>query len=178
MNPVPLKLVFTGPVGSGKTTALHQLSDIPPVVTEQVMTVGATADKTTTTVALDYGEVTLDDGSKVFLFGTPGQRYYDYMCKIVAKGAAGIMLLLNDESVDPQRDLGYFTELFADHAQRGAMVLGVTHIESARHDPLRRYNEWLAKRGFMFPVFAVDARSREDVILMVEALSASLEYTN
>ncbi|MDH2917656.1 MAG: ATP/GTP-binding protein [Sideroxydans sp.] len=176
MNPAPIKLVFTGPVGSGKTTALHQLSEITPVVTEQAMTVGATVNKTTTTVALDYGEVTLENGEKVLLFGTPGQRYYDYMCKIVAQGATGIMLLLNNDNADPQNDLAYFTELFADHAKRGAMVLGITHTEGARNNPLQRYHAWLSDRGYMLPVFAVDARNRDDVILMVEALAASLEY--
>lgn len=175
MKPPVIKLVFAGPVGSGKTSALHQLSETPPVVTEQTMTIGATANKTTTTVALDYGEVTLGNGDKVFLFGTPGQRYYDYMCKIVAQGATGIMLLLNHDTADPQDDLAYFTELFADHVQHGAMVLGVTHTEGVCNNPLQRYHTWLSEQGYVLPVFAVDARNRDDVILMVEALAASLE---
>jgi signal recognition particle receptor subunit beta len=172
-----IKLVFTGPVGAGKTTALQTISDTPPVMTEQAMTVGASGDKTTTTVALDYGEVTLDDGCKVLLFGTPGQRHYDYMCKIVARGALGIMVLLNDENADPKVDLAYFTELFSEHAKIGAMVLGITHTENVRNNPLRRYHEWLSARGYTLPVFAVDARSRDDIIVMVEALAASLEFS-
>lgn len=176
MNTTTIKLVFTGPVGSGKTTALYQLSEIPPVVTEQAMTVGATIHKNTTTVALDYGELTLDSGEKVLLFGTPGQRYYDYMCKIVAQGATGIMLLLNHENSNPQNDLAYFTDLFAEHAKNGSMVLGITHTEDASGNPLQRYHTWLCERGYMLPVFAVDARDRDDVILMVEALAASITY--
>lgn len=176
MSALTVKLVFAGPVGSGKTTALHQISDTLPVITEQAMTIGATAEKQTTTVALDYGEITLDDGTKALLFGTPGQRYYDYMCKIVAEGSTGIILLLNNENADPQDDLAYFTNLFSDHAKHGTMIIGITHTETARDNPLQQYNEWLSRHSYMLPVFAIDARQRDDILVMIEALSATLDY--
>ena len=177
MSKANLKLVFSGPVGAGKTTAMMQISEIPPIQTDQAMTVGATETKKTTTVALDYGEVTLADGSKVLLFGTPGQRYFDYMCKIVARDASGIMLLLNDAEADPAADLDYFTKLYPEYAKMGAMVIGVTHVDNmSANDPLERYHQWLMEKEMVLPIFAIDARERDDVILMVEALVASMEF--
>lgn len=177
MGQACLKLVFSGPVGAGKTTAMQQISEIPPVQTDKLMTVGATANKTTTTVALDYGEITLYDDFKVLLFGTPGQRYFDYMCHIAARDAAGIILLLNDADTDPEVDLDYFIQLYDPYAKMGAMVIGITHVENVSiSDPLERYHQWLIERGLVLPIFAVDARERDDVILMIEALVASVEF--
>ncbi len=178
MGQACLKLVFSGPVGAGKTTAMQQISEIPPVQTDKLMTVGATATKKTTTVAFDYGEITLYDGCKVLLFGTPGQRYFDYMCHIAARDAAGIILLLNHTDADPETDLDYFTRLYHQYAEMGGMVIGVTHVENmSSSDPLERYHQWLAEKGLVLPIFAIDARERDDVILMIEALIASLEFT-
>lgn len=178
MGQACLKLVFSGPVGAGKTTAMQQISEIPPVQTDRAMTIGATDNKKTTTVALDYGEITLFDDCKVLLFGTPGQRYFDYMCHIAARDAAGIILLLNDTDTDPATDLDYFIRLYPEYARIGAMVIGITHVENLSiDDPLARYHQWLMEKGLVLPIFAVDARERDDVILMIEALIASLEFT-
>ena len=67
-----LKIVFTGPMGAGKTTAIAAISDTPPVLTDVVNNDHAAFDKDTTTVALDYGQIMLDNGVAVRLYGTPG----------------------------------------------------------------------------------------------------------
>lgn len=99
------------------------------------------------------------------------------MCHIAARDAAGIILLLNDTDTDPATDLDYFIQLYAEYAKTGALVIGITHVENLSiDDPLERYHQWLMEKGLVLPIFAVDARERDDVILMIEALIASLEF--
>ncbi|NJK46351.1 MAG: ATP/GTP-binding protein [Pleurocapsa sp. SU_196_0] len=87
----PLKLVVSGPVGAGKTTFIGSLSEIPVVNTDEL----ASEDigKDTTTVALDFGVLTLDD-VPVHLFGTPGQDRFDFMWEILCEGALGLLVLV------------------------------------------------------------------------------------
>ena len=79
------KLVFAGPVGAGKTTAVQSLSDIEVVSTESVATDETRRLKRTTTVAMDYGVMRLDNGDQVHLYGTPGQKRFDFMWDILKR---------------------------------------------------------------------------------------------
>ena len=85
----PLKIVMAGPVGAGKTTFIRSLSEIPVVDTDEI----ATEDigKETTTVAMDFGMLTLDE-IPIFLFGTPGQDRFDFMWEVLCEGALGLDL--------------------------------------------------------------------------------------
>lgn len=73
------KIIFTGPVGSGKTTAIATLSDEPPVCTNQNATDMTKEKKSKTTVAMDYGTMSLDAKEKIHLYGTPGQERFNFM---------------------------------------------------------------------------------------------------
>ncbi|WP_245391541.1 GTP-binding protein [Thioflexithrix psekupsensis] len=75
-----IKIVFTGSMGAGKTTAIAAISEIPVINTDVRATDPTTLQrKATTTVAMDYGELTLEDGQKLRLYGTPGQLRFEYM---------------------------------------------------------------------------------------------------
>jgi signal recognition particle receptor subunit beta len=91
----PLKLVVSGPVGAGKTTFIGSLSEIPVVETDEL----ASEDigKERTTVALDFGLLTLD-GVPIHLFGTPGQERFDFVWDILVEGALGLVLLVAGDS--------------------------------------------------------------------------------
>ena len=80
------KIIFSGTVGAGKSTAIAALSDIPPVATEAVATDETSQLKKTTTVAMDYGVLNLPDGEKVMLYGTPGQERFSFMWDILSEG--------------------------------------------------------------------------------------------
>ena len=76
------KIIFTGPVGVGKTTAIAALSDDPPIQTDASASDMTAVRKGYTTVAMDYGLIQLDENTKVHLYGTPGQERFDFMWDI------------------------------------------------------------------------------------------------
>ena len=98
-------VLVAGPMGAGKTTAISALSEVPVVRTEAVNTDTARNAKAHTTVALDYGEITLDGGDKVRLYGVPGQERFDFMWSILEKRALGLLLLIDDTAASPVADL-------------------------------------------------------------------------
>ena len=73
------KIVFSGPVGAGKTTAITSLSDIPPVTTDESASDMTQKRKANTTVAMDYGLMKLDGGERLHLYGTPGQERFELL---------------------------------------------------------------------------------------------------
>lgn len=83
------KIIFTGPVGVGKTTAIASLSDEPPVQTDASASDMTSVRKGYTTVAMDYGLIQLDENTKIHLYGTPGQERFDFMWDILSQGQYG-----------------------------------------------------------------------------------------
>jgi uncharacterized protein len=105
---IPLKILVAGGFGAGKTTFVGSVSEIPPLTTEQHMTdlsvgiddTAAVPDKTTTTVAMDFGRITVDDQLILYLFGTPGQSRFWFMWDELARGAVGAVVLVDLRRVD------------------------------------------------------------------------------
>jgi uncharacterized protein len=145
---IPLKILVAGGFGAGKTTFVGSVSEIPPLTTEEHMTAmslgiddtAAVPDKTTTTVAMDFGRITVDEQLILYLFGTPGQHRFWFMWDELARGAVGAVVLVDLRRVDdcfPAID--YFedrrvpfvvaanafpgTEVFGDRSVRDALAL-------------------------------------------------------
>ncbi|MCH4247884.1 MAG: ATP/GTP-binding protein [Acinetobacter populi] len=167
------KIVFGGTMGAGKTAAIIALSDTPVISTEALNTDAQAHRKLLTTVGIDYGEICLDDGSIVGLYGTPGQDRFDFMWSIVCKGAIGIVILIDHSRADSLKELEFYLSTFGNFGSN--IVVGITHLDEGHEQKLKIYREWMQVNQKIFPLFAVDARKKGDVLLMIETLITRLE---
>jgi len=173
------KIIFTGPVGAGKTTAIGTVSDIPVVGTEAAATDSVRNLKAKTTVAMDYGILNIGEGRKVHLYGTPGQERFSFMWDILAEGAMGLVLLANNAASNPLAELDFYVNSFKRFLARSgnALVVGVSRLESAPEPRLDAYRVRLRAMNLNVPVLEVDPRRREDVKQLLLALLALLDPT-
>lgn len=162
-----MKLIFVGPPGAGKSTAIRSISDFPPVSTE----VPHSDERRTTTVAMDFGEMTLDSGDVVRLYGVPGQGRFEFIWPMIADGAIGAFFFLDARDPAPLETLDGYLESFADTVRDVACVLAVTHGDEARHQfSTADFSKHLRKRGATMAVVQVDPRQRKDVLFMLDIL--------
>ena len=169
------KIIFTGPVGVGKTTAIAAISDEPPIQTDARASDMTLARKANTTVAMDYGVIRLDESTKVHLYGTPGQERFDFMWEILSQGSIGLILMLDNTRSNPLKDLQFFMEAFADLIEVAPMVIGVSIMDLQSKPNLDVYREYLNNNNINAPVFEVDAREENDVKNLVMALLFSID---
>jgi signal recognition particle receptor subunit beta len=170
-------ILFAGPMGAGKTTAIQSLSEIEMVSTEAANTERDVIDKATTTVALDYGEITLGDEEKVRLYGIPGQKRFDFMWTILKERAKGLIVLVNNDGPDPIGLTLEFLESFSELVDNGCAVIGISRRDVA---PLPTPNDYYdaiaaARPGTMIPVMTVDPRNTGQMTTLLLTLVATLE---
>jgi hypothetical protein len=170
--PLPVKLVIAGGFGVGKTTTVGSISEISPLTTEADMTaasagiddVSKVPGKRTTTVAMDFGCITIDESLKLYLFGTPGQDRFGFMWDDLAVGAIGALVIVDSRRLDdcyPAVD--YFERLGLP------FVVAVNRFDGAvAHDlPSIR---WALAIDEGIPLITFDARDKlsvRDALLVV-----------
>ena len=168
------KILFSGTTGAGKTTAIKAVSETAPVVTD-VANTDSSIVKKQTTVGLDFGLLTLDNGDRIRLFGTPGQGRFSFLWSILAVNAIGMIILIDNSRPDPRADLKMYLDAFAKYLANIPCVIGVGRMDTHPHPNIDEYADLLALRNLPLPVIDVDVRQREDVILMIDMLLAQIE---
>ncbi len=111
-----VKIVVTGPFNAGKTAFIQTVSEIDVVATERKITSEAERVKDTTTVAMDFGRITVDEDLVLYLFGTPGQRRFDFMWEILSEGMLGFIVLVDSTRPETFREARSILETFRAYA--------------------------------------------------------------
>ncbi|MAD47408.1 MAG: GTP-binding protein [Oceanospirillaceae bacterium] len=166
------KILFIGPMGAGKTTAIQTLSDQAAATTEVQNSNRALYDKQTTTVAMDYGSIQLDDNQQIHLYGIPGQKHFEPVWPVIAKGAIGAILLVNASHPDWQNDTLYLLQAFRAQVASGSVVVAANRTDDAQ---LQQLQQILTSHQYYLPVLLTDPRQRDDLVLALEILIANLE---
>lgn len=168
------KILLTGTTGAGKTTAIAAISETAPVRTDVKNNDPAFA-KATTTVGLDYGELTLDNGDKLRLYGTPGQERFSFMWQILSQGALGLVVLMDNSSPEPLADLAVYLKGFKGLINEAACVVGVGRLETHPQPDLEAYAEVMHAAGVLCPLVPVDVREQSQVLMLMDLLLTQFE---
>lgn len=111
-----VKMVVTGPFNSGKTEFIRSISEIDVVSTEKKISSGNDKVKNTTTVAMDFGRITVDKDLVLYLFGTPGQKRFDFMWEILSEGMLGFVVMVDSTRPETFRESRSILETFRAYA--------------------------------------------------------------
>jgi small GTP-binding protein len=163
-----VKMVITGPFSSGKTEFIRSISEIEVVSTERDISSPAEQVKDQTTVAMDFGRITVDDDLVLYLFGTPGQRRFDFMWEILAVGMLGFVVMVDSAKPETFREAKSILETFRAYAPTPYVVAAnkQDHPDAWSPDDLRialRISEGVK----LLPCVATNKESVKEVLLQL-----------
>ncbi|MGI5380186.1 GTP-binding protein [Streptomyces sp. CA-251387] len=157
-----VKVMIAGGFGTGKTTMVRSVSDIKPLTTEETLTQASAdvdhligvADKTETTVSLDFGKISINDSLMLYLFGTPGQERFWFLWNGLFKGALGAVVL-----VDTRRLASSFRAIEEMERQEVPFVIALNVFPDSKEHPIEEIRDALDISPHT-PIVVCDARDR------------------
>jgi small GTP-binding protein len=163
-----VKVVVTGPFAAGKTTLIRTISEITVLSTERGITDTTRKRKAETTVAMDFGRITIDRDLVLYLFGTPGQDRFDFMWEILGEGMIGYLLLIDADREESVQEAVGILDAFRTMA-RVPYVVALNRASSDDHALVGRVREQLQIPSDV-AIIACDATDKESVKNVLLAL--------
>jgi uncharacterized protein len=163
-----VKVVVTGPFAAGKTTLIRTISEITVLSTERGVTDSTRKRKAETTVAMDFGRITIDRDLVLYLFGTPGQDRFDFMWEILGEGMIGYLLLIDADREDSVEQAVGIHEAFRKMA-RVPYVVALNRASADDHALVEKVRNRLDIPGDV-AILACDATDKESVKNVLLAL--------
>jgi small GTP-binding protein len=161
-----VKMVVTGPFSSGKTEFIQTVSEIDVVSTERKISSEAERIKESTTVAMDFGRITVDDSLVLYLFGTPGQKRFDFMWEILSEGMLGFIVMVDSTRPETFREARSILETFRAYAPTPYVVAANKQDQSDAWDiDDMRIALRLDPSVKFLPCIALDRESVKNVLL-------------
>jgi small GTP-binding protein len=175
------KIVVTGPVGAGKTTFINTISEVRTVATEAGISdpsdlKGPGLDgKDTTTVGIDFGQLTLSGGLELYLFGTPGQERFSFMWDIVSEGMLGVIVLVDCARPETHETARKMLDYFRAKGDVPAIVAANKITDYATDQARIAEALGLSEREFVVPTDALDRTAvKQTLIELLELVVATL----
>jgi small GTP-binding protein len=167
-----VKIVVTGPFSAGKTTLIRTISEITVLSTERSITDETRTRKMDTTVAMDFGRITIDRELVLYLFGTPGQDRFDFMWEILGEGMLGYVLLVDASRPESLDEASSILDAFRKMA-RVPFVVGLNRSDGMDEDEEAKVRSQLDLDADV-PVVPCDVTDRESVKSVLLALLYSV----
>lgn len=161
-----VKIVVTGPFNAGKTEFIRSVSEIDVVSTERKISSAEEKVKESTTVAMDFGRITVDDNLVLYLFGTPGQKRFDFMWEILSEGMLGFIVIIDSNRPETFREARRILETFKAYAPTPYVVAANKQdLEDAWSLEDMRVALRLDGKVKFLPCVASDTQSVKNVLL-------------
>ena len=177
MQTQTVKMVITGPFSAGKTEFIKAISEIEVVDTSEGIRSDSAefAEKENTTVAMDFGRITVDEDLVLYLFGTPGQRRFDFMWEILAEGMLGFVVMVDSSKPETFKEARSILDTFRAYAPTPYVVAAnkQDHKDAWNPDDLRIALRIEDDNVKLLPCVAHDKETVKDVLL--ELLYSILE---
>lgn len=166
------RLIFAGTFGVGKTTALRAISEIEVVDTDvqssEISEAQFQAGKKTTTVGFDYGELTLEDSTKIALYGLPGQERFNQMWEMLLSGNVGVILWLYGDVEGALEECKSWLDILYQHQATRFLTVVVTRLpQPTPNHLLQPFRDFVKHYNPYAPVISADPRNRNQVIQAV-----------
>ena len=161
-----VKMVVTGPFSAGKTAFIRSISEIDVVSTERKISSEAEKVKESTTVAMDFGRITVDEDLVLYLFGTPGQKRFDFMWEILSEGMLGFVVVVDSTRPETFREARSILETFRAYAPTPFVVAANKQDRPDAWDPQdMRIALRLDDKTRLLSCVAIDKDSVKNVLL-------------
>ncbi len=161
-----VKMVVTGPFNAGKTEFIRSVSEIDVVSTERKISSVKERVKETTTVAMDFGRITVDDDLVLYLFGTPGQKRFDFMWEILSEGMLGFVVMIDSTRPETFREARSILETFRAYAPTPYVVAANKQDKEDAWDLAdMRIALRLSSAVKLLPCVAVDKEAVKSILL-------------